>query len=98
MLKQFLFKRPDWFKHEGYWRLAQVLRLGPTFTFLAFSVIFFGGWIFMISNGEREGENASVIALAWLAGAVAYIVAMHWLVRLVVWIAEGFKSGSKAAR
>lgn len=71
MLKSFLFRRPDWFRHEGCWRLAQVLRLGPAFTFLAFSVIFFVAWISILISGGRAGENASVIALAWFAGAVA---------------------------
>lgn len=95
MLKDFLFKRPDWFKHEGYWRLAQVLRLGPTFIFLAISLVCFGAWIFLIVIGELEGENASVMALAWLTGAVAYVGAIHWLVRLAVWINEGFKGHIK---
>ena len=95
MLKSFLFKRPDWFRHEGYWRLAQVLRLGPTFAFLAFSGLFFCGWIFLIFSGELAGENASILALAWFAGAVAYIIALHWLIRLIVWITDGFKESRK---
>lgn len=96
MLKKFLFKRPDWFKHEGYWRLAQVLRLGPASIFLAFSVLFFGGWIFLIFTRSLEGENASLLALAWLAGAVVYVTAMHWLIRLIVWITDGFKETGKS--
>ena len=96
MLKRFLFRRPDWFKHEGYWRLAQVLRLGPAFIFLTFSVIFFGGWIFLILTRDLAGENASLLALAWFTGAVVYVTAMHWLIRLIVWITDGFKETGKS--
>lgn len=95
MLKNFLFTRPDWFRHEGYWRLAQVLRLGPTFTFLAISALFFAVSFYKAGIGDDDLTDAFGFAVAWLAGAVVYVVAMHWLVRLIVWVKEGFKEGIK---
>jgi len=86
----FIFKRPAWFKHEGYWRLAQVLRLGPAATFLAFSVASLGIGVFF-ARGFFE------LSLGWLAGSLASFVTVHWLLRLIAWIADGFKSRDKAA-
>lgn len=54
----------------------------------------------LLCLGMISGSNASVflgLSILWLVGAVASIVVVHWLVRLVVWIVEGFKSGGKAA-
>lgn len=97
-LKSFIFKRPAWFKHEGYWRLAQVFRLGPTATFLLFSGFFFAGFLYMIVNTERDITFVVGASLGWFLGAIAYVVAAHWLLRLIVWIVEGFKSSDKAAQ
>ena len=91
MLRNFLFRRPDWFRHEGYWRLAQVLRLGPAFIFLAISVLGFTLSFYMAGVGDEDSNTAFGITAAWLAGAIAYVIAMHWLLRLIVWITEGFK-------
>lgn len=91
MLMNFLFKRPDWFKHEGYWRLTQVLRLGPTLTFIIFSLLFLAVAIFLAVEGRNKENSGFAFAMWWFLGAVAYIVAMHWLVRLTVWVTDGFK-------
>lgn len=95
MLRNFLFNRPDWFKHEGYWRLTQVLRLGPTFVLLAISALCLALSFYKSGSGREDGLEVFGFAVAWLAGAVVYVVAMHWLVRLVIWITEGFKQGGK---
>ncbi|ANH96491.1 hypothetical protein A8L59_03570 [Pseudomonas koreensis] len=95
-LKSFIFKRPDWFKHEGYWRLAQVFRLGPAATFLVFSGFFLVGMLFMIVSKDRDVTFAAGASLGWLAGAIVYVIAAHWLIRLIVWIVEGFQSIDKA--
>lgn len=95
MLKNYLFKRPEWFKHEGYWRLAQVFRIGPTFIFLAISVFCAGAIIVFLWQGRVAGDAAE-LALSWFAGAVAYVVVMHWLIRLIVWITDGFKEAGKS--
>ncbi|WP_449103568.1 hypothetical protein [Pseudomonas veronii] len=98
MLRNFLFKRPDWFKHEGYWRLTQVLKLGPTFAFLAVSAFCLAASFYEAGSGGKSAIAAFGFAVAWFVGAVAYVIAMHWLIRLIFWITEGFKDGSKAAR
>jgi membrane protein YdbS with pleckstrin-like domain len=97
MLKNFLFKRPDWFKHEGYWRLAQVFRLGLAAMFLVFAVVSLGaGVVAYRSSGFFE------LGFVWAVTAVCSVVAVHWLLRLIVWVIEGFrgevKGGGKAAR
>ncbi|WP_154859858.1 hypothetical protein [Pseudomonas fluorescens] len=95
MLNKFLFKRPDWFKYEGYWRLAQVLRLGPAVFFLVFGGFYLFGVIVVFVEGN-DPSVAIALALAWFAGAVAYVVAVYWLLRLVVWIADGFKDSGRS--
>ena len=114
MLKDFLFKRPDWFRHEGSWRLAQVFRLGPTFIFVIISLIavvsttvmFFlsatetastvsTGSLYPPANQAERYGLAFLISMAWFAGGVAYFTVAHWLLRLIVWITDGFKGGEK---
>lgn len=95
MWKHFLFKRPDWFKHEGYWRLAQVFRLGPAIIFVAISAFALAASFIKAGIGEDNSIEIFGIAVAWFAGAVAYIVAIHWLIRLIVWIIDGFKESRK---
>lgn len=95
MLKSFLFKKPSWFKHEGYWRLAQVLRLGPTFIFITFGVLFIAGSAYLAIAGRSPENSGLAFAMGWFAGAVAYFAAMHWLIRLAVWITEGFNGHAK---
>ncbi|MFP3678861.1 hypothetical protein SB725_17320 [Pseudomonas sp. SIMBA_041] len=96
MLKSFLFKRPDWFKREGYWRLAQVLRLGLTFAFLATSVFFLSISVYVAVTRRPNLDDAIGFTVAWFVGAVAYVIIVHWVIRLIVWIADGFKIGSES--
>lgn len=96
MLSSFLFKRPQWFNHEGYWRLAQVLRLGPTFTLLAISALFFAVSFYGASIGDEDATDTFGLTVAWFIGAIVYVVAMHWLIRLIVWITDGFKEAGKS--
>lgn len=95
MLRNFLFKRPDWFKHEGSWRLAQVFKLGPAVFLLMCSAFFIVGVIMRLQEG-RDSTHASLLVIAFFAGAIAYVIAFHWLTRLIVWITEGFKQGGKS--
>jgi divalent metal cation (Fe/Co/Zn/Cd) transporter len=91
VLKSFLFKRPNWFKHEGYWRLAQVLRLGPTFIFITFGVLFIAGSAYLAIVGENPENSGLVFVTGWFTGAATYLVVIHWLIRVAVWVTEGFK-------
>ena len=98
-LKRFISKRPDWFKRERGWRLAQVLRLGPTVVFLVFAGFGAGKTALSVLMGLfEEVPTAAGVTLVWTVGAAAYVIAMHWLLRWVVWIVDGFKSGDKAVR
>ncbi|WP_223592408.1 hypothetical protein [Pseudomonas sp. A-R-19] len=91
MLIDFLFKRPGWFKHEGYWRLAQVLRLGPALLLLIGAVI---SLVFIFDGGFKAPYiGLSLLnSVGWFASAVVCLVVAHWLIRLIVWIIDGFKS------
>ena len=91
MLKSFLFKKPNWFKHEGYWRLAQVLRLGPTLIFLTIGIIFISGSVYLAIVGINPNNSGFEFAMGWFAGAATYLLAVHWLLRMVVWVVAGFK-------
>ncbi|WP_223508750.1 hypothetical protein [Pseudomonas sp. BF-RE-29] len=92
MLKDFLFKRPDWFKHEGYWRLAQVFRLGPALLLLVGTVI---SLVFIFDGGFKAPYVVGNLlnSAGWFASAVVCLVVAHWLIRLIAWIIDGFKSG-----
>jgi membrane protein YdbS with pleckstrin-like domain len=92
MLRNFLFKRPDWFKHEGYWRLAQVFRIGPATAFLLYGLICLVYTLFVPLSGYGFGDQVAVVAV-WLGVSVVSLVSIHFLVRLIVWIREGFKEG-----
>lgn len=90
-VKSFLFKRPLWFTHEGYWRLAQVLRLGPFCWLLICAAAMLGASIYYQDN-ETTG-----IGLGFLVGAIAALTTTHLLLRLIVWIIAGFTAGKKSA-
>lgn len=91
MFKSFLFKRPDWFKHEGYWRLAQVFRIGLSFFVLAIGIFALGAGVLLLMQGKIHGLEVMLIGLVYFAGAVACVIVLHWLIRLIVWITDGFK-------
>jgi hypothetical protein len=89
VLKNFLFKRPEWFKHEGYWRLAQVFRIGPSaFCFILGILAFFYTFIMACSSCRRDQFG---YVMMWFAASISLLVAFHFLIRLIVWIIEGFK-------
>jgi hypothetical protein len=90
MLRNFLFKRPDWFKHEGYWRLAQVFRIGPATAFLVFGVVCLA-YVFFIPHRSFDFREQVAIGVVWLGASVVSLVSIHFLIRLIVWITEGFK-------
>jgi hypothetical protein len=90
MLNSFLFKRPDWFKHEGYWRLAQVFRLAPTAFLLVSGIVSFGFGVYI-----PDGVYILRLSLVLLVGGIVYLVLVHWLLRLLAWIVDGFRNGSK---
>jgi len=73
----FLFVRPRWFPHEGFWRLIQVFRLGSAAVFIAFSALAF---IF-------GGDLSSAFAAAGIACLIGPILAL----RLLMWVIRGFK-------
>lgn len=72
----FLFVRPRWFPHEGFWRLIQVFRLGSAAVFLALSVMafFFGG----------------DLAPGFAAAAIACLIGPILALRLLMWVIRGF--------
>jgi hypothetical protein len=84
MLKEFLFRRPSWFQHEGFWRLAQVARLGiPCGVALLYAFVFF------VYGLNKPIYFVGVVA-AIAAGFVLLLI-IHGLLRIAVWIADGFK-------
>ena len=95
MLKNFFFKRPNWFRHEGYWRLAQVLRVGPSIFFLLIALLCLAVIPF-IADDARDVRDRLEISLGFFAASVASFVIAHWLIRLVAWIADGFKEAGKS--
>lgn len=80
-LKEFLFQRPDWFPHEGYWRLSQVLRIGVPSILLFLAVIF----LFSPSDSERV-----IGPIVFTCAAVISVVAIHLALRVGVWVMHGF--------
>ena len=93
-MKNFLFKRPDWFKHEGYWRLAQIFRIGPSaFCFILGVVAFF--YMFVMACRACQGDQFGYVML-WFGASAGFFVVAHFLIRLIVWIIEGFKDSGKA--
>jgi hypothetical protein len=92
MLKNFLFNRPKWFTHEGYWRLAQVIRLGPFYGLLVTSGVLFIAAIFQENNFD------TLLGGAFAAGgAVVLLGSAHLLLKLIVWIADGFQATRKTS-
>ena len=91
MIKRFLFKRPTWFTHEGYWRLAQVVRLGPFVCLMLYAVVA------LIASLIYRGSSAALFSLNAFGGGLALLVATHLLLRLIVWIVEGFHAAKKSA-
>lgn len=73
----FLLMRPQWFPHEGFWRLIQVFRLGSAAVFIAFSAMAF------IFGGD--------LAPAFAAAAIACLIGPVLVLRLLMWVIRGFK-------
>lgn len=92
LIKTFLFRRPAWFTHEGYWRLAQVLRLGPSGALLLLSLAACAVGLFL-----KDSTDSLYIGLGYFAGAVAALVGMHLILRLAVWIIDGFNTPKKSS-
>jgi len=88
MLKSFLFKRPSWFRHEGYWRLAQVFRLAPSIFLFSCGVICLGVGVYI-----PDGIYILRLSGALIAAAIGFLVLVHLFLRLIVWIVDGFKAG-----
>lgn len=68
----FLLMRPQWFPHEGFWRLIQVFRLGSAAVFVAFSAMAF------IFGGD--------LAPAFAAAAIACLIGPILALRLLMWV------------
>ena len=78
--------------------MAQVLRLGPAVVFLVFAGFGAGKTALSVLMGLFEEIPTAVgVTLAWTVGALAYVIAIHWLLRWVVWIVDGFKDSDTAA-
>lgn len=73
----FLLTRPEWFPHEGFWRLIQVFRLSSAAVFIAFSAMAF------IYGGD--------LAPAFAAAAIACLIGPILALRLLMWVIRGFK-------
>lgn len=73
----FLFMRPQWFPHEGFWRLIQVFRLGSAAVLSAFSAMAF------IFGGD--------LTPAFAAAAIACLIGPVLVLRLLMWVIRGFK-------
>ncbi len=73
----FLFVKPQWFPHEGFWRLIQVFRLGSASVFIAFSAMAF------IFGGD--------LAPAFAAAAIACLIGPILVLRILMWVIRGFK-------
>lgn len=99
-MRNFFFKRPDWFpsglRSEGYWRLAQVFRIGPAALCLIIALIVF---VVVLTMGYRDSDFSDQLGLAalWLIAAITSFVLAHFLIRLIVWIIEGFNGSGKAS-
>ncbi|PBJ21662.1 hypothetical protein BSF44_35250 [Pseudomonas sp. ACN8] len=85
MLKSFLFNRPDWFKHEGYWRLVQVLRIG-----IPAAGVLLGVGLALLDHKVQSG-------IGMIISSVAVLFGIHLAMYLIVWIIEGFKGGEKSS-
>lgn len=88
MLKKILFQRPTWFRHEGFWRIAQVMRLGPPAALSLFGILVLGAGL--VDWNER-GSEALDMALGSFVGAIAIFVLVHLALRLIAWIIDGFR-------
>lgn len=85
MVKKILFQRPAWFRHEGYWRIAQVVRLGPSAALGLF------GLLGLVVGLLRADDDYSYeISINCFIGAIATFVTIHLMLRLIVWIIDGF--------
>lgn len=73
----FLLTRPEWFPHEGFWRLIQVFRLSSAAVFIAFSAMAF------VYGGD--------LAPAFAAAAIACLIGPILALRLLMWVIRGFK-------
>lgn len=85
MIKKILLQRPAWFRHEGYWRIAQVVRLGPSAALALF------GLVVLVAGLLDSGKDHSYeVAINSLIGAVVIFITIHLVLRLIVWIIDGF--------
>jgi hypothetical protein len=62
---------------------------------LAFSAYCLAVSFYLAGTGDEASLRVFAIAAAFFAGAAAYVIAIHWLIRLVVWITDGFKESGK---
>ena len=85
MVKKILFQRPAWFRHEGYWRIAQVVRLGPSVALALFGLL---GLVVGLLDSDKDYSYE--VAINSLIGAVVIFVTTHLMLRLIVWIIDGF--------
>ncbi|WP_124182820.1 hypothetical protein [Pseudomonas aeruginosa] len=83
-LKSFLFKRPEWFSHEGYWRVSQIFRIGVPALLFCLAVLM----LFSPSESERMFGP-----FLFSCAAVVSIVIIHFALQLIVWVVEGFIDG-----
>lgn len=89
-MKEFLFIRPTWFRHEGWWRLVQVVRLGPPFALLVLGV----GIIGLHLLGSNDYEWLTEVAICFIGAPVVLTIA-HVALKLICWIFDGFLAEKK---
>lgn len=89
-MKKFLLNRPAWFRHEGYWRIAQVFRLGPAGLLIAAGIAGEIAGVYI-----REGNDIFVVSAGYICGGVGLFAGVHLLLRLACWIADGFQAAGQ---
>lgn len=91
MMIKLLFNKPHWFKHEGYWRLAQVLRLG---TGGILTVI--GAFALIASLSTHNTKEPILIGLTFLICAPISLILIDLILRLMHWLVDGFTVAKKS--
>ncbi|CVF89721.1 Uncharacterised protein [Serratia marcescens] len=81
-----LMNRPDWFNHEGYYRVLVIVR------FLLFVpiVLWAGACIVLWSPPGEFAEGLTYCAMG-IALAFGVIFVLNFLLRVVGWVVVGFK-------
>lgn len=81
-----LMNRPDWFNHEGYYRILVIVR------FLLFVpiVLWAGACIVFGMMAGKLVEGLAYCAMG-LALALGVIFMLNFLLRVVGWVVVGFK-------